>query len=92
MSDLIKCEVCGTTEDVDFYKWPVQEEGMPAGIEACPEHAMDNGFCPMCGFFVLGSPEERGLQKNGCCSECFDEFHSDWDDSDFSGEEWIFYS
>lgn len=87
----IKCDICGTTEQADYYVWPVQDEdgNEPNGIELCPDHAIQTGFCPLCGYFVLGSGDERGMVKNGCCTGCFDEFHSDWDDSDFSDEEWI---
>lgn len=35
--------------------------------------AANEGFCPMCGFFVLGSEEDRTLHSHGVCAECLEQ-------------------
>ena len=59
MTEIKVCEVCGATEDVAFYEWPVQDEITGKGITVCDKHAAENGFCSMCGYFVYGTYEDR---------------------------------
>lgn len=64
-----------------YYYFP---DGTEAGF-LCDTCAANEGFCPVCGYFVLGSDDDRTLSQYGCCAECFDEIVSDtqYSDPDF---------
>ena len=38
------------------------------------KEAVEAGFCPVCGYFVLGSDDDRTLYTHSMCAECLDEF------------------
>lgn len=41
------------------------------------EEASEKGFCPMCGYFVLGGSEDHTLHRFGVCSECLDDLKAE---------------
>lgn len=76
------CATCKTSKEVRVFSYPDAEYGT---INLCWEHAPTSGFCPMCGYFVLGSPDDRTLGRNGVCVECLEELKIEAGEYD---EEW----
>ena len=70
----LQCEYpkCESTE-INLYKYPVYEEDEPQPEQyLCWQHAIRQGFCPSCGWFVAGSGDEN-WQGSGVCYECYHE-------------------
>lgn len=75
------------------------------GVDACyyyPDHTVAGylcnkcatleGFCPICGVFVLGSDDDWPLDSYGCCAECLDEIKSESGEYDgYDADDWDFY-
>lgn len=77
----LKCDHIVPTVNDHFYHFP---DEMPAGF-LCDNCAKELGFCPVCGYFVLGSSDDRTLYSHGCCSECLEDFKielGEYDDDD----------
>lgn len=77
-----KCEhILEVNKDDHTYMYV---DGTVAGY-LCDTCAAKEGFCPFCGYFVLGSDDDHTLSQYGCCAECFDEIVSDtqYSDPDF---------
>jgi len=77
----LKCAHIVPTVNDHFYLFPDDTE---AGF-LCDDCAREWGFCPVCGYFVLGSNEDRTLYGHGCCSECLEELKielGEYDDDD----------
>lgn len=66
-----------------FYYYP---DGTEAGF-LCDQCAVDEGFCPGCGYFVLGSEwDDSSLGRHGICMECLDELRiemGEYDDTHY---------
>jgi len=66
---MLKCEHIEDPRHDKYYFWLDDTE---AGF-LCYECAVENGFCPMCGYFVLGGPDDYTLSKHGICAQCLEE-------------------
>lgn len=68
---MAKCEKCSCdSTDVDVYKYPDYEAENEITAVLCADCAFDEGFCPVCGWFVAGSGEEN-WRGSGVCYECY---------------------
>ena len=65
------------SDEKQLYVYPQDEE-----VYLTWEEASKEGFCPMCGYFVLGSGEDRTLAAHGVCTECLDELRYETGDHD----------
>lgn len=74
----LKCDHIIPTVNDHFYEFP---DGSPAGF-LCDSCASDVGFCPGCGYFVLGSDDDRTLYSQGLCTGCMSELNDELGDGE----------
>lgn len=64
----MKCEVCGQEDTVDVYQFPTED----TEHRFCADHAIENGFCYICGYFSAGMESYDFSPLKGVCGECVD--------------------
>jgi len=73
----MECEHCHKreTDEEQFplYTYPVEVDGKILTTFLCDNCAAEEGFCPCCGYFVLGSSDDYTLSGHGLCAECLEE-------------------
>jgi hypothetical protein len=84
------CEHDGCAEEGQEYL--IQSDGANKTLCFCDTHASEFGFCPGCGYFVMGAEEhDRPLAQYGLCAECLDDVRADSGEfEDDSDEEFIY--
>lgn len=87
LSSVLHCEHMEPTGKDNYYWFPGDVE---AGY-LCDKCATDNGFCPVCGYFVLGSSDDETLNDFGCCVECLEELKIELGEYDHDDDDFDFY-
>jgi hypothetical protein len=79
MADKLVCQEDGCTGEADRYYYPDDD----AFDVLCVEHAVQAGFCFMCGNFWAGVEAFDFSRIAGVCPNCIHEFDEPEDDDDF---------
>lgn len=87
MSHACEFDGCTSTETSAFI-YHGFDEGDDVATWLCWEHASKEGFCPMCGCFVLGGSDDYTLGEYGVCADCVDELKAETGECDDDSGDW----